>query len=182
MPEKSFAQLGILMYLHDLFEIVINVNEVFDTKISPDKWEQRNNQLVGTLSIDQTTYEIYLEPADYSIKDKTFNIINVAFAKIVNEQPDRNLSLNNKSASKIFGAIINALLEKIKQFEYDAIVFIARDNIEKRMSLYNQIARHKGGNFLSQKENITIPGGQATVLYNKNFPQEYREHLNNKLN
>lgn len=170
------------MKLHTLFKTIINLNEVLNTVIPPDKWEQRDEVLVGTLIIDSDSYEIYLEPITYTVDDKTFDVINVAFAKIVNGKASRKLTLNNKSSSKILGAIINALYDKIKQFKYDAIVFIARDNVEKRMTLYNRIARNKGGNFLISKENIPIiNGGVATVLYDKDFPDKYMDRFEQQI-
>lgn len=171
------------MKLHDVFDFIISINEMFNTKINIDSWKDNGNKRVGHIKINDADYYINLEPHDYNFNDKKINFINVSFDKLVNGTKTQELTYDNKSGSKVIGAIFNAILEEISKYEVDAIVFIALDNVEKRMRIYNSLIG-KITNFLSYKENVKLPNNSSmTIIFNNKFPinsrNEFEEHLKN---
>jgi hypothetical protein len=151
------------MRLQDFLQLnwVTNLFEVLDTK--PDKlsWQTVDNRDIGTLIIQDEIFEIYLEPGEFGI----FSYINIAFSKMINGKPSDELVLTSKSGSKIMGAIINSLDERLNHYEPDAVIFTAVDNVEKRMSLYNRCIRFfKFINYKDIIRNIKIKNGMVTVV------------------
>lgn len=134
--------------------------ESLNSKFEKNKWEKRGETLVGTGVIDGETFEIHIEPGSYPFNGKTYRFINVAFKKIVNGKPVEDLQFNSSNGSKILGAIANAVQEQLNNFDTDAIVFVATDNVEKRMRIYNAIIRRKWGHGLGTSiQNIDIGNG-----------------------
>lgn len=166
------------MRLHDLFEPyqVLHLNEVFDTKIPVDRWWHEGEILFGELHIDDAIYHISFEPSTYSFQTKTYNFINVAFAKFINGTRVQTLTFNKgnpANASKVIGAILNAFYEKLKDYKFDAVTLIATDNVDQRMRIYNAIARWEAKKYGSYLPNIPLPGGgKATILFDRNFDRE----------
>lgn len=151
MKLQDFLQLD---WTTDLFEVL-------DTK--PDKlsWENVDGRDVGTLEVQGETFEVYLEPGKFD----EFSYINIAFAKIVNGKPSEELVLSDKSGSKVMGAIVNSIDSRLNHYKTDAIIFIAVDNVEKRMSLYNRCIRFS--KFLKPKDvirNIKVKRGAVTIV------------------
>lgn len=172
------------MKLHDLFEPyqILRLNEVFDTKIPVNKWWHEDRKLVGELSIDTAIYHISLEPRTYEFQSKVYSFINITFSKIVNGEPIQTLTFdkdNPVNASKVIGAIINALYDKLTAYHYDAIVMIAMDNVQQRMRIYNSVAEWKGDKLgASVLYNIPLPGGgKATILFDKSFDREVHDEF-----
>ena len=173
------------MRLQDFLQLdwVTDLFEVLDTK--PDKlsWHIVDNRDVGTLIIQGEIFEVYLEPGEFG----EFSYINVSFAKIINGKPSEELVITSKSGSKIMGAIIHSLDERLNRYETDAVIFIAIDNVEKRMSLYNRCI--KFFKFIKPKDiikNIKIKKGMVTIVIisNKlnNQKQEFLLQINNLVN
>lgn len=170
------------MKLQDFLQLdwVTDLFEVLNTK--PDKlsWQTVDKRDIGTLKIQDEIFEIYLEPGEFGI----FSYINVSFAKIINGKPSEELVISSKSGSKIMDAIIHSLDERLDHYETDAVIFIAVDNVEKRMSLYNRCIRFF--KFMKHKDiirNIEIKKGMVTVVIisdrlNKN-KQEILSLINN---
>lgn len=167
------------MKLHDLFEPyeILHLNEVFDTKIPVNKWRSQGRTLTGELNIDNAVYHISLEPSTYKFQTKIYNFINITFAKIVNGEPIQTLTFdkeNPANASKVIGAIVNALYDKLTGYQYHAIVMAAMDNVQQRMRIYDSVARWKGAK-LGASVLYDIPllkGGKATIIFDKNFDRE----------
>lgn len=164
------------MKLHDLFDFVISLNEVLDTKIEPKSWENGpNDSLIGKILVDDKTFLIKLEPLTYSFNEKEYLGINVAFTLFKDNKEIEILTYDNRSGSKIIGAIINALETKVNEYNWDFLLFIATNNIEKRMKIYNKIASWKlkgvGGDVITD---ITINGNnKATVIVkDKSLPMD----------
>lgn len=158
----------------------MNLYEVLNTRIPIENWNQEDNRLIGQLVIDNFTYHIFLEPRTYPFNNKIYNFINVGFAKMVNNKPEYGITFDKASStkrldaaktSKIVGAISNGLIDKLKDYHYDAVVLIAQDDVEQRMRIYNMIARweinHLGGKILN---NIVLPKeARATIIFSKEF-------------
>lgn len=171
---------------------ILCLNEVFDTKIPVENWKIVDNTIIGALIIDNEQFNIILEVQTFNFNNINFNFLNVAFAKIVNGKSTQELSLTSKNSSKILGAIFNAISDKIKelssQYDIDAVVLVARDNVNKRMSLYNKMASNMFNPFNISKTDIPLPnGGRMTALFKQNFDPptlklfiEYVDSIGNK--
>jgi len=173
------------MKLHDLFDFIVSLNEVLDTKIPPNSWERgSNNSLIGKISIENKIYLIKLEPLTYSFNDKEYLGINIAFSLLENGKEIETLTYSNKSGSKIIGAIVNALETKVNEYEWDFLLFIATNNIEKRMKIYNKIANWKMKNIEGQVlTDISLNGNsKATIIMKDKFlsTQEFLTFLKDK--
>lgn len=167
------------MKLSDIIGLdnVVCVNEVFDTKIPVESWKIVGNTITGDLIIDTEQFNIILEIQTFTFNNNTFDFLNVAFAKIVNGKPTQDLIITSKNSSKLLGAIFNAISDKIKelsaQYDVDAVVLVARDNVDKRMSLYNKIASNMFNPFTVSKTDIPLPnGGKMTALFRKSFDKQ----------
>lgn len=176
------------MKLHDLFDQdqIMNLSEVLNTRIPIEKWWHEEQTLVGELLTENNIYHILLEPRTYPFKGNTFNFINTAFAKVVNGVREYGITFDKTSptkkldaakTSKIVGAISNGLIDKLKDYRYDAIVMIAENNVEQRMRVYNMVARWEinrlGGRTLN---NIPLPkGARATIIFSGAFNNEMIE-------
>jgi len=171
------------MKLDGIFENALPITEIFNTKVSVDSWTQRGNVLVGALTITDQQYEIYLEPRVLNISpQKSYNIINIAFAKLVDGLPSSQLTLTSGNASSVIGAMINAMYNKLPDYDYDAVVFVARDNTEQRMRVYNNIAHTMAQKFGPISYDIKLPNGAlCTLLFNKDADkiaiQEIQQHI-----
>jgi hypothetical protein len=163
---------------------VFDLHEVLNTTLDDEAWEQKGDKEVGTGVLEGETYKIYLEPGTYPAQDQVYRFINVAFQKIVNGEPTEELQWNSKNASKVVGAISNALLKRVQLYDYDAVIFIASDNVDKRMSIYNKIAERKWTDKGLGKtlENVPLGDGRmATLLLSKALAKEKLEPFLQKL-
>lgn len=154
--------------------IEIQLDEVYNTKIPVERWTTNDNSVVGDIIIDGERFQIMIELLHYSFNSNRFSFLNIAFAKIISGAPSQELTITSKNASKILGAIFNAASDKVKelsnQYDIKAIVFVARDNVEKRMSVYNKMTSNLFNPFTMSKTNIPLPnGGKITALFHKSF-------------
>jgi len=151
----------------DMFDFVVNINEVFDTKIKPESWvTNKDGVRVGHLIIDDADYYIHIEPSSYEFNGKEYNFLNIAFKKLVDGKETEELTYDNKAGSKVIGAIFNAASDEVKKFETYAIVFIATDHVDQRMKIYNRLVNKFHSDFLASIRDITIPGGKMTIIFN----------------
>lgn len=168
------------LYLHEEMSLdwVININEVLDTVISISEWKTIDKRHVGKLEIDNEVFLIYIEPIFYKIQSipekHQIDILNIAFAKIdESNNPSQQLVLTSKNGSKILGAITNALLNEISKYKFDLIMFISKDNYDKRMNIYNMIANRKFKNYERQERNVRMPDGSlATFIISNDLSNE----------
>ena len=166
------------MKLNELFTDVENLNEVFNTHVDIDSWKFRNNSLIGTLNVNNETFEIEFEPKKYSINNKQFTFINIAFSKLIDGHSSQALQNNSTSPSMIIGAITNAIIKKLDEFNYDAVIFVAIDNIDKRMRIYNAVAKKFAQKFSWYKTHVKIPNGELTILATSSIKyEEFEQHL-----
>lgn len=156
------------MRVNDLFKDAIQIDEVFNTKIPIDQWETDGATKIGILTINDQQFRILLELRTY----KQFTFINVAFERFDStlQQWTTDATFDNKSASKIIGAIMNGAIPELKKYECDAVIFFARDNIDKRMRIYNSIARLYMKDFGNIRENVVLPNGNVcTIVFSSNI-------------
>jgi len=150
------------------------MNEIFDSTVQVDWSQFDESTMVGKFVVDDEDYKIRIEAGTYEFKEKIYKIANIGFLKSNGEIYDTNLTGNNKNSAKVLGAVINGVASKIHEYELDAIIFIAADHAEKRMKIYNWIARKfNKGSFPKIVENVKLPsGGMLTVLMGKHMPNE----------
>ena len=81
----------------------------------------------------------------------------------------------------MLGTIINGVFEKLNEFHYDAIVFAATNNVEKRMSFYNKLADRFKKHFAKVVEDVETNKGKFTVLIASSVKKpeidDFVEHL-----
>jgi hypothetical protein len=158
--------------------------ETLNTRFEDEAWEQVGNRQVGTAQLGDETFRIILEPLTYPLEGITYRAINVAFQKLVDGRPSEDLQWTSRNASKVVGAITNALLERVALFDFDAVIFIAADNIEKRMTVYNQVARRRWvrEGLGTSVENIDLGDGRkATILLSKELARHQQDAFVDRL-
>lgn len=161
---------------------VVDLREVFDTRIPVDQWKQTGNNLRGTIIVNDETFVIVLEPTTF----EEFTMINIAFEKIIDGVPTQELQIHSRNASMIIGAIRHAVMEKLQEFEYDALVFTAQDNHEKRMRIYNSLVSLFKNSFAFRIDNIETIDSRGrrivmTALITHSVPPEKVQSLIQKL-
>lgn len=159
------------MKLNDVVEITGKLNwskldlyEIFNST-QLVAWKMVNSILNGSFSVDGEDYVIQLEPGTY----KNYSFINVSFHK---GNGDYELSLDTKRPAVVLGTIINGVEHKIDEFHYDALVFSAANNIDRRMSFYNRLAQKFVKRFARIQMNVETPSGKLTVLISKTVTKE----------
>jgi hypothetical protein len=158
------------------------LNEVFDTKIPIENWIHLPDADIGQITIDNEQFQIVIEQNHYSFDGRTINFLNIAFEKIDNGQPSQQLVLTSKNSSKILGAIMNSAVDAVKRYNVDAVVFVANDNVEKRMRVYNKLASNILSPFQVYKRDIILPyGGRMTILLRNTLSKHDIEALETHL-
>jgi hypothetical protein len=122
---------------------VFNISESLETRFDDEAWSQVGDKQVGQGYLGDEEFEVYLEPGTFTIDDFEYSLINASFAKIIDGKPSEELTLTGKSASKIVGAVANALVDRVQLYGMDAVIFFANDNVEDRMRVYNKVAERK---------------------------------------
>ena len=166
------------MRLHELFDIPgelnwtrLNVFEMFATEV-PINWSQHNDNLVGAFSVDSTNYLIKIEPGIFN----EYTFANIAFCKVdAAGEEEYELTNDTKNPVKVLGAIINGVNRKINEFELDAIIFAASNNVDKRMKFYNKLADKFVKNFGRIIQNVPAGNGKFTVLISSKIPKDDRD-------
>lgn len=160
-----------------------DLGESLNTRFDAENWHREDEVDVGSGLLGDEEFKIMIHPQSYSFDDHQYKFANVSFTKIVDGQESEELQLTSKNASKIIGAVTHAIQDRIKLYDLDAIVFIAQDHIEKRMRLYNIIARKKWAGYGLGRiiENIDIGGGRRlTAMISKELSQHvegFKAHL-----
>ena len=165
-------------------EWVFDLHETLNARFDDEAWHQQGSRLVGDAIIDGEHFRLLLEPGTFPIDGFFYHFINAAFQKIVDGEPTEKLQLTGRSASRIVGAIANALLERVQLYDFDAVVFFAADNVDDRMRVYNKVAERKWTRlgFGEALYDIDAGGGRKlTILYSKDMAKQkldaFVEHL-----
>lgn len=171
------------MNLPEIFGVdwIENLNESLTTRFDTTKWKIVDGVDTGIGQLGAETFKIRLQPQTYIFKDHTYNFVNVSFSKLQNGVETEELQLNSTNASLIIGAITNGIQDRTNIYDLDGIVFIAADNVQKRMRLYNAIARRKWAGLGTIIENVDIGGGRLlTALVSKELSpliHDFTAHL-----
>lgn len=155
------------MKIKDIFPI--DIFEVFQTKIPVDSWKQDSDgDIIGDITIDDVKYQIYLQKSLF----RNLSFISISFSvwDDLNKTWSDKPTLTKSNASKIIGAITNAITTELNNHHYDALVFAATDLTDKRMRIYNWIASRYSKQFGCIRQNIQLQDGMlATIICTKQF-------------
>lgn len=155
-----------------LAEIVNTViDERFDTE-EPVTWTHNasDETYVGKMLMNANEFSLRLGKIEYKMAGKTYIAYNVGFAKIEDGEPiDVVTNASGHAAVKILGAIVNGIMGGISSnnIEYDALIFMALDDVDKRMRIYNAAAAKCVkviGIWGSIIKDVNIPNGKMTVV------------------
>lgn len=179
--------------LNDLFDVPGELNwsktawmsESLNSKAKDIKWSSVGRNMNGTFNVDDSTYVIEIQPDDYEINGKKYNYINAAFHKIgPNNEPHYELQLNTKRPGLVIGCIFNGIFDKIKEYHYDALMFAATEDIQKRMKFYNKVASLFSKNFKIICHDIKTKNGMCTIMIGYHVlnsdVSEFIEHIKEK--
>ncbi len=168
------------MKVRNIFENAFKLNEVFNTKVDIS-WRTLENKDIGTFELLNNTYRILIEAGTF----KEFNFLNIAF-EIFDEKTNnfsRTLTLDNQAASKVLGAVRNGVVARIPIYDFDAVIFFANDNQDKRMKIYNAMASEFIKKFGYIKDNYKLSDGRIiTMIMKKDFAKQSNEFEKTLLN
>ena len=147
------------------------MNEVFNSTV-PISWTEDDRIAEGIFSVNDLTFKIKLERSEYIFKDKVYTYVNVGFKRKDNEGGWTDALIgDNAFTPKIYGAIVNGVNSKIVGAPLAALVFIAQDNVEKRMKFYNRILDYVSrANFPGEIYDIGLGvGRKCSMILSKEF-------------
>lgn len=155
-----------------------DIFESLTTKINFE-WRLKNGILEGIGMLGDTDIKLSIQP----ITCNELNGCNLTFATKRGEEFIETFRGDlAKESSRIIGAVTNGLIDKLHEYDYDFLCLIAKDNSEKRHSLYNFIARK-----LSKINNMYVrefenSGAKVTLMCNSSISSETCNQLISKLN
>ncbi|MGI0076133.1 MAG: NUDIX hydrolase [Nitrosopumilaceae archaeon] len=156
--------------IKEMWGKAVRLNEVLDNYPTKITWTKKGNEYQGYFNIEGHPYVAILEYIPFPIQDKTFRMINLAFAAI-DEQGQFSYALQNWKTSpfKVLGGVLKAYDEKRKELEHDVLLLgVSNDygNIEDRMRLYNFIANRYMKGFGTRHMDVKTHNGVVTILIN----------------
>lgn len=161
------------------FDIMEMMNRKFD---SAPRWKRVGDVDVADASVDEAEVRVNLEPiVYYGVKG-----VNISFEvkdeSVEYAQTAGTIQGSVKLASAIIGAVSNAVLDRLQEYEWSFVIFAAKDNIETRMKLYTRVAdrirrtrRHLGLYKFAgyvKGEGVVILGNSDAVEVMNRFEQE----------
>ena len=172
--------------LNDLFDVHGELNwsktawlsESLKAKAKDIKWTFEGNNLNGTFKVEDSTYVIELQPDNYIINGNRYTYINATFHKV---GPDLKrhyeLQVDTKNPGLVLGCIFNGIFDKTKEFEWDALIFAATDNVPKRMKFYNKIADMFKKFYGMISYNQKTKNGLCTIMFGYHIKKDDVEEL-----
>lgn len=170
------------MKLHDLFEHVENYMEAVSYRAPDSEWKIVGRNLERELTIEDEKIIVILQPQIFTYDNKTINFINLSFDGFKKDGTRTNeITGNSAHSSKVLGAATHAWKEKLKEYDYEAVTFVAIDKVDKRMSIYERLVKNNlqayGHSYLP---NVPLHnGGKAIVVFNNDgeWHKEFIEWL-----
>src|ERR1017187_6463556 len=98
------------------------MNEVFNSTV-PIKWSQTGDVATGTFEVDNDEFKIKIEAATWEFQNAELNFLNCAFTKTRGGKDTTTIEGSDPRAGKIIGAVVNGIRDKLKELEYDALIF-----------------------------------------------------------
>jgi len=119
------------------FKEYFPIIEMLNSKLENLEWKQEGTKLVGFGEIEKFKIKINLDPITYAGYDG----INVSFALLEGSvYTEKFQDKNTVEASKIIGAVTNAIKLQLDKLDWSFIVVVSKDNVEARHRLYVRIA------------------------------------------
>ena len=158
---------------------LINIYEVFNSTADV-VWTDDDTRYVGTFTLDDATYRIFLEPGQFKTPElkRSYTFLNIAFSRFEDGKDIFDLTSGGPHASKVLGIIKNAIEQKTKTLtRYGAVIFASTNNQQKRMRVYNKLARFWAKDFGSIQENIKTDSGTELTILMKDPHNTNNQHL-----
>jgi hypothetical protein len=126
---------------HSDGHVYLEINEILKRKFDDLEWKRVGTTDVGSGTIDGIPIELVLDPKTYY----GARWINVVFRTLNSagefSEKAGAVKAGIQQASAIIGAVSNAVIDRLKTYDWELVTLIAKDNIETRMKLYQHIAR-----------------------------------------
>jgi hypothetical protein len=156
----------------------VPIMEVLNTH-TPIQWTQiGNNRLLGTGQIDEVQLQLIIDAISY----KQYNGYNLAFTTEQDGQPIETFRNEfGVQSSKIIGAVVNGLAAKLDEYEFSFGCLAAKDNVEKRASLYSLVANRFAKKLHVHINTYDHDGSKLVVLIKHDVPLAVIVELENSL-
>jgi hypothetical protein len=141
-------------------------------------WSKSDVGIIGYFKSPEFDYEINFEPFHYPFNSVNYECVNVNFKVLKDGEYTTDLTPTNH-ANQVIGTIQNSLTEKLIQYDIDAIIFAATDNIQSRMKLYGRMTDKFSKQFGKVYKGIKFSGGEAIVILANHIPEQNQEALIN---
>jgi hypothetical protein len=155
---------------------MMKLNEIFNTR--PDVvWKSTNTGFKGKFILEDEEYEILLDELEIEL-DKTFSILDIGFTK------NGNYDLTNSkvSSTKVFGAVLNGMIPKIKEIKTDSILFGMNNkngHVEDRKRLYEKIAKmySRGSSYTNMSDWVKSKNGEYMILTKQSLTSDQKDKI-----
>jgi hypothetical protein len=125
------------------FKNLITVNEALNARFTDLHWTDSASKFEATAELRGEKFLLVIEVSNLTTEKSSYTWLNLAFARFIDGKPVQELVNKGKNQSVIFGAVVNALKDKITEldehYEIDAVVLISLKSEIKRVSLYEKI-------------------------------------------
>ncbi|MCK9369727.1 hypothetical protein M0R04_07465 [Candidatus Dojkabacteria bacterium] len=140
------------------------MNEIFNSTVHLI-WYNKDQSIQTNFTVNNKQYLLVIDPHTYEFGGETYSFLNINFFRILNDGTyTMDLTLDTPGVVKVLGAIVNGTYEKIKEYQADAIILVASNNIEKRMRIYSRIAKQFVKTFGTITPIISLNGGSKAVV------------------
>lgn len=135
--------------------------EMLDTKFNSIKWESDGIKINGVGYVDDIKIKVSL----LSITYLKFNGLNLTFSIWDGKEYSESFNtIETTKAARIIGCVTNAIKDKIKEYNWDFLTIIAKDNIKSRMRLYTHISDRISRELLLNQINEIKNGAGVIVI------------------
>ena len=160
----------------------MTLNEILDTKI-PITWSKTSDDNAdyfrGEFNLDEKKYEIHIDVRTAKIEGKFITFADFGFTA------NDSFALTNAGKSgKIFGAVFNGAIPKLKSLNADMIMFgvnFKNEAVESRKSLYEKFASwySRGSIYQYSTGWFNTKNGSYKLLSKKPLSSEALEEIKN---
>lgn len=116
--------------------------ETINTRFDKISWNQNGNELIGIGLFENQKVQLIIIPHSYRYrKIKTiYTFLNLIFKTWDGNSYSEEIGhISTNKLSSLISCITLALSDKVKEFEWDWLTLIAKNNINSRMKLYSRI-------------------------------------------
>ena len=139
------------------------IMEMLNTKFDTLTWSNEGNKDIGSGQLDDLKIRVVLDPITY----QQYHGLNLTFATWNGKKFSEVIhAISTDKTAKIIGAVTNAFKDRIKEYEWDFLTLIAKDEVEveKRMRLYTHIADRLAKEQLIDQINERKDGNGVIVI------------------